>query len=175
MNEFTAKVKITPKILVFIKKYSAKSELLTPLLESYWKPKGVGLKNFPPGKKVIRLRALMERPEKAVVDELNTFLKGGSYTHDKVRLFKGSFEESELFLEKEGYEKWSEIKLGSIKHKLKLLGDLVVDALEEEINGKKTVVKFEAEKESDIDRVKKLLNLTSHELILKNRAELLAE
>lgn len=175
MNDFTAKVKITPQVLDFLKEYSVSSELLTPLVESFWKPKGVNLKDFPPGKKVIRLRALEENLEKASADELNTFLKDGSYTHDKINLLKGSLKEVEVFLEKQGYERWVEIKLRSTEYKIELPSGSRLDALEEEINDKKTIVKFEAENETQIKEVMKLIGLTPQDLILKNRAELLAE
>lgn len=175
MEEFTAKVKITPLILDFIKKYAVSSRELPPLINSYWKSKSVDLKDFHPAKKVIRLRAPQDQTNQAAVDELSTFLKEDSYTHDRNRLFKGTTEECKSYLQKGGYEKWGEAQLRSKEYKIKLPSGAMINALEEELNGKKILVKFEAENEKEIDEAMKLLNLSKDDLILKNRAQLLAE
>jgi len=47
--------------------------------------------------------------------------------------------------------------------------------LEEEIDGKKTFVKFEAENEKDIEEAVGAMGLTKKDLIFANRAELLAK
>lgn len=175
MEEVTAKVKITPKILAFVKKHTVSAKLLTPLIESYWKSKGVVLKEFHPAKKVIRIRVSQDFPKLATVDELNTFLKDNNYTHDRIKLFEGTLAECESFLQRKGYEKWGENLLQSTEYKVKFSSGAIISALEEELNGKKTLIKFEAENEKEINEVMKLLNLSKKDLILKNRAELLAE
>ena len=173
MSEFTAKIKINPKVIQFIKKYSLSSELLTPLIESYWKPKDVSLSDFHPSKKVIRLRVFGN--DSGVIDELNTFLKDGSYTHDRIRLFKGPIEKCKEFLSEKGMERWVQVKLQSTEYRVKLADGSVLNALVEEINGKKNLVKIEAKSESQVNSIKQMLGISQGGLILKNRAELLAE
>lgn len=175
MGEFTARFKASPQLLDFLKKYSNSSKSLTLLRESFWKPKGTDLEEFPPNKKVIRLRAQEEQPGEAVIDELNFYLKDDSYTHDKIRLFKGSVHDCEKYLEGKDYERWVEIRRGSTNYKVKLPSGQMVNALEEEINGRKTFIKFEAESEKEIKELMRLLNFSPEDLILKNRAQLLAE
>lgn len=175
MKDRTAKVKPTEAIVGFIKENSVESKLLTPLLESFWKPKGKSLRDYPPSKTVVRLRAVADRPEKAAVDELNMYPDSGSYTHDKQRLSEGSLSECEAYLDKQGFEKWVEIQLQSTEHRLRLPNGRLIEALEETVNGKPTVVKFEAKDEADIQAVMKLLGLSEADMILKNRAEMLAE
>lgn len=173
MEELTIKVKITPSILAFIKKQAVSTKQLTPLACSYWKPKGVALKEFSPNKKVIRLRS--SNANTAWIDELDFFSRDGSYTHGRVRLFEGSVSESEAYLQKKNYEKWGEIRLRSIEHQLRLPSSAEVNALEEVLNGKKTLVKFEAKSKQEVEEIKNQLQLSPQDLILKNRAELFAE
>lgn len=175
MKEFTAKVKITPQILGFVRKYAVDSRVLSALIESYWKPKGVDLKDFHPAQKAIRLRAPQVESQPAVVEELNTFLKEGSYTHDKRRLFRGTRQECMTYLQERDYEKCGEVKLRSTEYKVKLPGGVVINVLKEELDGKKAYIKFEAEKEEEIKEIMKLLSLFPKDLILKNRAHLLVD
>jgi len=175
MDEFTARIKITPAISAFLKNHAASLKMLPKPLESYWKPKGVGLRDFPPGQKAIRIRIFLDTSKIAVVEELNTLLENGSYTNSRIKLFEGILTESEFFLNNKGYEKWAENHLVSIEYQLKLADGATIKALEEEIDGKKTFVKFEAENEKDIEEAVGAMGLTKKDLIFANRAELLAK
>lgn len=175
MGEFTARVRVTPAVSEFIKEPALDSKLLPPLVESFWKPKGVDLRDFPPGQKTIRVRVAEDFSGLAVADELNTTLQDGSYTHDRIKLFEGAFPACEDFLQAKGYEKWTENNLRSFQYQLKLAGGATIDALEEEIDGQKDFVKFEAENEKDIEEVVGMMGLSKSDLIFANRAELLAK
>lgn len=175
MGEFTARVQITPAVSEFTRGPALNSKLLPPLIESFWKPRDVDLRDFPPGQKTIRVRVAGDLSGSAVADELNTTLRDGNYTHDRIKLCEGTLAECEAFLQGKGYDKWTENHLRSIEYEIKLPDGGQVTVLEEEIDGKKTFIKFEAENGKDIEAVMQALGLTQKDLILKNRAELLAE
>jgi hypothetical protein len=175
MGEFTARIKITPTVLDFLKTHSVSQKILPPLAESFWKPRGVNLRAFPPAKKSIRLRSVVGSLEPASVDEIETPLARAGYIENKVNLFSGSLAESENFLRQKGYEKWAQYIKGAVEYILKLPTGVIVNILEELADGKPFFVKLEAESEKDIEEIIAAMGLTKNDLIFKNRAELIAE
>lgn len=133
------------------------------------------MRDFPPSKKAIRIRIFQDLSGSAATEELNFVASGGSYSDTRVKLFDGTLPDSEAFLQSKGYEKWTENHLRSFEYQLKLAGGATIKALEEEIDGQKTFVKFEAENEQDIEEVVKAMGLSKTDLIFENRAELLAK
>ncbi len=173
-RDFSIRVPTSEKRLAVLEQRCVAKRDLTPIMDIMFKPKGVDLADFHPGKTCVRLREFPAEEKPSTLVALKTVKAESGYSDERQKLGEGETKELVSRAEAMGYEEWGRMKTKSTQFDLEF-GENSAQVLSQQIDPVGGFLKIESPNQPGLREALELLSASEGEKISKNAAVLLAE
>ena len=169
--DYSIRIPATKARISWIEENCKTKKELPKIVDYLYRPKNIALINFDPNDIVIRLREFVEEKKPAILIMMQFIKSNSGYTDKKTVIAEGMSKDLINKAKKLDYIKWGVLKTHSVEYDL----GKGVKALYQQITLLGEFIKIESEKESELGKLLKKMNVTKKEAIEKNAAVLLFE